>query len=69
MAARKNTKRARTSVFPKTIQNMISRAYANNERASHAAARINNTATAHKLGLTLSTAQVAAAYAWITMRG
>ena len=65
--ASKTTKR--TSKFPKSIQNMIARAYNRDERASVAAARINSSATASKLGLNLSTQQVAAAYAWITMRG
>ena len=58
----------RKSVFPKSIHNMIASAYKRNEKASHAADRISKSATAKKLSFSLSTQQVAAAYAWITMR-
>jgi hypothetical protein len=56
------------SKFPKAIQAMIKRAYDRGEKAHTAATRINQSSTAKKLSLELSTQQVAAAYAWITMR-
>ena len=56
------------SKFPTSINNMIERAYDRDVHASDCADRINNSRTAERLGLTLTTRQVAAAYAWITMR-
>jgi hypothetical protein len=56
------------SKFPKSIQNMIQRAYLRGETSHQAASRINETTLASRLGVELSPAQVAAAFAWITMR-
>jgi len=66
--AKRNQPREHKSVFPKCIQNMIQRSYLRGESSAEAANRINSSATAGRLSINLSTAQVAAAYAWITMR-
>lgn len=66
--AKRTQPREHKSVFPKCIHNMIQRAYVRGENSAQAAERINSSAIADKLDITLSTAQVAAAYAWITMR-
>lgn len=58
----------RRSTFPRSIQNMIQRAYLRGENSRQAAERINDTRLAQRLGLDLTQHQVAAAYAWITMR-
>ena len=59
----------RTSRFPKAIHNMILNGYLRNEHSNDCATRINRSATAKKLNVNLSTRQVAAVYAWITMKG
>ena len=56
------------SVFPTSIQKMIEKAYDRQVHASDCALKINGSKTAEKRGVSLSTRQVAAAYAWITMR-
>lgn len=56
------------SKFPRSIQNMITRGYHRGDHSSVTAERINQSSIASRLNLQLSTAQVAAVYAWITMR-
>ena len=57
------------SRFPKCIQNMIRKAHERGLSSAEAAEHINSSATAKKLDLEVTTASVASAYAWITMRG
>lgn len=68
MSRTRTAPRTSRSKFPKSIQNMIQRAYLRGENSHQAANRINETALADRLGVELTAAQVAAAYAWITMR-
>lgn len=70
MATKRRTVERNTheSVFPKSIQNMIRRSYLRGESSLEAAERINSSALAAKLDVNLSQRQVAAAYAWITMK-
>lgn len=58
---------ARTN-FPKRIQQMIRNGWEKGETAAEVTARINDSATARKLGTSYTTRQVAASMAWHTMR-
>lgn len=62
--ARKNITR-RPSRFPRCIQRMIELSYRRGERSHDAVERINGTAIATKMGITLKVSQVAAAYGWL----
>lgn len=54
--------------FPTRISNMIATGWSNGVPAKKLTARINNSATARKLGKEYSVRQVAAAMAWYTIR-
>jgi hypothetical protein len=62
------TTKTNRSRLPKCISNMISTSYKRDESSATTAARINSSATAKKVGVRLTTPQVAAHFAWITMR-
>jgi len=57
------------SELPLSIKNMIKTDYVKGLSSSESAERINRSATARKLNISLTTQQVAAHKAWITMRG